>query len=139
MGIQLDWQVESGRVQQKPHQEDPDARRGRWRAFIRLMTVLGVFVGLIALSIWLVTQRLEQADQRAEQLLKDTVSAEVATLRIGDYGAFMRLQESATDAWRITQTEVYQTIQARKQTNALTLTGRIVDVEISSRRGRVHL
>jgi hypothetical protein len=140
MGIKLDWQVQ-GRHRESGRQygEDPQNRRERWRSFRRFFVLVLAFVALLAVGAWLVVQRIEQVNQRDVQRLIETAQAEVALLRIGDFNAFMRLQESATDAWKNAQADAFRAYQERKQTRDLILSGRVVSAEVSGRRGRVQV
>lgn len=140
MGIKLDWQVQ-GRHREGGRQygEDPQNRRARWRTFVRFFAFVLAFVALLAVGAWLVVQRIEQVNLRDVQRLIETAQAEVALLRIGDFNAFMRLQESATDAWKNAQADAFRAYQSSKQTRNLILSGRIINAEVSGRRGRVQV
>lgn len=127
MGIQLDWEIEQSRGGQRHYEDDPQERGQGWRAGLRFVLVLGAFLLLLGGAIFIISQRLEQVDARTEQLLRDTVAAEVASLRIGDRTTFQTLQRSATRDWLDAQLAFYDQVQQAK-TEGLSLTGRIVDL-----------
>jgi hypothetical protein len=142
MGIKLEWQVESSNVERnknRQHNEDPDAWKRRWRAFFRLVLFVAVFLGVIACGVWLVSQRLNQVDTRQKQLLENTVSAEVAALRVGEEETFMNLQRSATNDWIDAQAQNYDRYQTLKAQSDINLTGRVLNSAISGQRGRVQI
>jgi len=138
MGIQLDWEIEQSRGGERHYEDDPHERGRGWRSGLRFVLVLGLFLLLLGGAIFLVSQRLEQVDARTEQLLRDTVGAEVASLRIGDRATFQTLQRSATRDWLDAQTAFYDQVQQAK-TDGLSLTGRIVDLTIDGQRARVRV
>jgi hypothetical protein len=94
--------------------------------------VFGGIAGALAL-------RLRHVDWEVEQLLRDTIDAEVATLRISDRDAFLSFQRSATDEWVRRQEIMFDRYQMLKQTEDVNLSGRILDVTIDGMRARVRL
>lgn len=137
--VQLEWQTDGKRGTQRVYQEDPQEKRQRRRGRWRLFFVLLIFLGIIAGALWLVSQRLNQVQQRYEQLLVETAQAEVASLRIGDLEGFLKLQRSATADWARTQERVFADYQARKAQTDILLTGRVLSVRIDGQRGRVQI
>jgi hypothetical protein len=138
MGIRLDWEVEAEKSGTHKATEDPNLARARRRAQIRFLITFGVVLSILAGIAWLISRRLEEADQRIEQFLRDTVDAEVAALRIGDWNAFAQAQRSADPAWLETRQRGYfDTYQELKVERDVELTGTIRDVVIEGTRGRV--
>jgi len=87
MGISLDWEIEAERSTVKQAGEDPIARRKRRRGCLWFVIVLLGLVALIGGAVALVQWRLRAVDSEIEQLLRNTVEAEVAALRVGDLNA----------------------------------------------------
>ncbi len=140
MGIRLDWEIEAEREhRQQSAGEDPEMKRRRRRARLRFLLVLFILLGLIGGAVAAVYFRLRQVDQQAEQVLLDTVSAEVTTLRLGNFEAFLNMQRSATDAWLQQQSASFDQYQTLKQNGNVNLSGRIIDSQIDGSRGRVQL
>ncbi len=139
MGIHLDWEIEAEQEQVRQAGEDPQSARKRRRARLRvlliILVVLGVFAGLAAGVYW----RLRTVDEQVEQALRNTVEAEVAALRIGDQGAFLGVQRSATDDWQTTQQALFDAYQSLKVERDVRLTGRVVDATVNGSRGRVQV
>lgn len=137
MGIKLDWEIEAEQTHVKSAGEDLETRRQRRRARRRLLLfVLGVLVifGVIAGLIFL---RLEQVKFEIEELLRNTVDAEVAALRLGDWQAFAGVQRSASGEWVQQQEQMFQVYQALKQERDVELTGRVLDAVVDKQRARV--
>lgn len=140
MGLRLDWEIES--EQQFVRQasgEDPESRRKRRRRrFIILMLpfVLLLIVGAVA---GLVMLRLRQVEAEVEQVVRDTVDAEIATLRIGDEQAFLNFQRSAAGDWLTQQQEVFTNYQALKIGGDIQLTGQVVSVDVDGSRARAQV
>jgi hypothetical protein len=137
--VRLDWEIESDRDVEVNYEEDVKERRSRTKQFLRFLLVIGVFLGLIAIVVFLVSQRLQQVSEWEERLLSQTVQAEVAALRIGNRASYMDLQRSASGDWIAAQQQLYENYQNRKVTSDVQITGRIVDVEIDGQRGRVQI
>lgn len=137
--VKLDWDIEAEQGKQKQHQEDPIERRARYKGVLRLFLVIGVLVGVIAGLAYVVQQRWEQVNQRIEQVLVDTVQAEVATLRVGDREGFSDLQRSATEDWGNEQLETFNAYQTLKTSSNVVLSGQVLDVAIDGQRGRVSV
>jgi hypothetical protein len=138
VSVKLDWQIEAERVYQRVG-EDPRERRRRWRTRLRIVmftllvfAIAGGLVGLVAL-------RLSTVDSQIRQALIDTARAEVTALRIGDYGAFIAIQRSASDNWIRAQNERFNRYQQLKVEADLQLTGVVVDAVVDGQRGRVIL
>jgi hypothetical protein len=139
MGIRLDWEIEAEQEQVRNTGEDPESVRARRRAQIRFVLFLGFVLLIFGGIVGALALRLRHVDWEVEQLLRDTVDAEVATLRIGDRSAFLAFQRSATDEWLRRQETVFSRYQTRKLTEDVNLTGQILDVEVDGLRARVLL
>lgn len=140
MGIRLDWEIEAERERfQQSGGEDPESKRKRRRAQLRFLLLLFVLLALVGGAVAAVVYRLHQVDASAEQVLRDTVAAEVAALRVGDKQSFLNLQRSATDDWIQEQTATFNHYQTLKQTDNINLSGNIVDVNIDNTRARVQV
>lgn len=139
MGIRLDWEIEAEQEKLRTAGEDPESVRARRRAQMRFLLFVGAVLLIIGAVVGGVALRLRQVDWEIEQLLRDTVDAEVSTLRIGDRDAFLRFQRSATDEWLRRQDTLFQRYQSLKQTVDVNLTGRILEVAVDGSRARVRL
>lgn len=139
MGIRLDWEIQAEQAQVQNAGEDPVAARARRRARLRLLLVILTLIVLFASVAFAVVMRLREVDGQLEQLLRDTVEAEVAALRIGDYQAFAAIQRSASSEWLLAQKARFDSYQDLKMDRDIQLTGRIAEVQISKSRGRVHV
>jgi hypothetical protein len=137
MGIRLDWEIEAEQGQIKSAGEDMVALRQRRVARVRLLifvlAVAAFFGGIAALITW----RLRTVDDQIAQLLRDTVDAEVAALRIGDQTAFLAAQRSASEEWAGQQAQLFTAYQDLKQKQDIQLTGQILDLTINENRARV--
>ncbi len=140
MGIRLDWEIEAEQDhRQQSAGEDPDARRKRRRGRLRFFLVLFVLLALVGAAVGAVVLRLRQVDWEAEQLMRDSVTAEITTLRLGDYNAFLSMQRSATDDWEQQQEATFARYQTLKQAQRINLTGQILDATVDGSRGRVKI
>lgn len=139
MGVKLDWDIEAEKGKKKEHREDKQQRGARYRGVFRLFLTIAIFSCILGGGVYLLFQRLEQVNQQIEQLLSDTVLAEVATLRVGDLTAFEAFQRSATEDWLINQREVYNAYQSLKVESNIVLSGRVLDVEVDGQRARVQV
>ncbi|PJF23360.1 MAG: hypothetical protein CUN56_01320 [Phototrophicales bacterium] len=138
MGIRLDWEVETEKTSTRTLGEDPATKRQRRRARLNLLLAILGFAGVIVGAFWGIKTVIDEANNRLETSLRDTVEAEITALRIGDINAFLRIQRSATDAWEAQQRaefNTYQEILYRSETTQLT--GQILDIEIDDPRARV--
>ncbi len=136
MGIRLDWEIEAEHTTHTA-QEDPKARWARQRARLQLLLGVVILVGILTLIVVIVRERLRAVDRAEEQVLIDTVAAELAALRLGDLGTYRTFFRSDDMAWmsdRLADFDLYQNL---KQRDAVQLTGRVSDVEIDGQRGRV--
>src|SRR5664279_1684559 len=140
MGIRLDWEIEA---EQQHHQqsggEDPENRRRRRRARTRFLIALFVMLAIIGGAVGAVVLRLRQVESEIEQVVSDTATAEVATLRAGDREAYLDMQRSATKDWIQQQDANFAHYQALKQTTDVNLSGRIISVQVDGSRARVQL
>jgi len=134
--IQLEWDIESHQIE-KSDSEDPRTKWARRRNLLRLLLLIFIMLGLAFAALLFAENRLLEVDKQLDQLLRDTVRAEVAAVRIGDFNTFMNLQRSATDEWLNTQQATFQFYESLKVTTDLTLTGNVLDTEIEEQRGRV--
>jgi hypothetical protein len=140
MGIRLDWEIEA----EKEHTmhtagEDPNAQRRRRRARLRFFIALCILLALIGGAIAVVVVRLRQVDEQTVQIVRDTVSAEVAMLRLGDRESYLDMQRSASDEWVRQQDANFERYQALKQTTDITLSGRVIDAQVDGNRARVEV
>jgi hypothetical protein len=131
MGIKLDWQVESERLNRRGG-EDPEERNQRRMQRLRiLLFTLGIAVGVCGLAavIW---ARLTMVDNQERRELERTVQAETATLRVGDYNQFINIQRSAGAGWLQEQSARFKHYQEMKSSSQVLLTGTMLDYEIDS-------
>lgn len=139
MGIRLDWEIEAENEWLESGGEDPESRRQRWEARLRLFGLLALFVLLVTVLIGGLVLRMRQVDWEIEQRLRDTVETEVAALRVGDRRTFVELQRSATDEWQTRQGGVFDDYQTLKTEADAQLTGRIVNAMVDRQRARVQV
>jgi hypothetical protein len=140
MGIRLDWEIEAEREhRQHSADEDPEMQRRRRRTRLRFLLALFILLALIGGAVAAVVFRLRQVEQQTEQVLLDTVAAEVAALRLGNLEAYLGMQRSATDAWLEQQSANFDRYQTLKQNQNVTLSGRIIASQIDGSRGRVQV
>jgi hypothetical protein len=139
VGIRLDWEIEAEREHLKNTGEDPESVRARRRVQVRFLLFVGFVLMVFGGIIGGLVLRLRHVDWEVEQLLRDTVDAEVATLRIGDRNAFLDFQRSATDEWARRQETLFERYQALKVEADVNLTGQILDVAVDGMRARVRL
>jgi hypothetical protein len=140
MGIRLNWEVEAENTSTQSIGEDPNAKKARRAARYRLLVTVAIVLGVIAALIVIAFSRVNNVNKQIAQALRDTVDAEVAALRIGDWNAFADIQRSATDEWIQSQRSLFDGIQQMLSTNDnAQLTGRILDVTVDEPRGRVAI
>lgn len=137
MGVHLDWEIESDQAHVRNEGEDPGEIRRRRSARTRILLFILFLFLLLGGAAGAVVLRLREVDAQVEQLLRDTVEAEVAALRIGDRATFMASQRSATDDWILVQGRTFDYYEALKTDFDARLTGRIADLEIEGTRARV--
>lgn len=140
MGVRLDWEIESEQEQMNSNAgEDPLTKRQRraaqFRLLLGILMILGIFAGIAGVIVW----RLRTVDAEIEQLLRNTVDAEVAALRIGDEAAFLQAQRSASADWELAQRAVFDNYQTLKVNNQVQLTGRVLNAVVDKTRGRVQV
>jgi len=133
--IRLEWDIETQKIE-KSDSEDPRTKWARRRNLLRLFLLIGILLGAVAGGVLFIQNRLLEVEDQLDQLLRDTVRAEVAALRIGDFNTFINLQRSATDEWVNTQQINYQTYEQLKVNSELRLTGNVLATEIEGQRGR---
>jgi len=136
VSIKLDWQIEAERIQERAT-ESPEARAQRIKQRRRLILFTMLLIFFIGVSALLILLRLEDVDNQLRQSLIDTLQAELAALRIGNYGDYMLLQRSAGDNWYIVQGERFQHYQQLKIERNLILSGNVFDATVDGLRGRV--
>lgn len=139
MGVKLDWDIEAEQGKNKQHKEDSEQRSARYLGVFRLLLSVAVFAAILVGIVYVIMQRWEQVNQRQEQVLVDTVQAEVAALRVGDQVSFNALQQSATDDWYIEQQQRFNDYQTLKVESNVILTGQVLSTEIDGRRARVQV
>lgn len=137
-GPRLSWEIESEQVESSQG-EDPALALGRRLRLMRLLLGVLLLVALFVAAAVLVIHRVREAGLRMEDRLRSTVEAEVASLRLADREAFMNFQRSATDDWLNQQSAMFDLYQALKLQTRLQLSGKVLQVEISGQRGRVHV
>lgn len=140
MGIQLDWEIKADGQRIKGVGEDPESVRKRRAARLRLLITIVLFITVIGAVAAFLRYRVYRVESQLEQTLRDTVSAEVTALRLGDRNAFLTFQRSATDDWLVRQNDVFDQYQKLiRERSDVRLTGHILDVEIDDPRARVHV
>lgn len=133
--IRLEWDIETSQIE-KSDSEDPKLKWARRRNLLRLLLLIGIIIGLALGGILFVQQRLLEVEGQLDQLLRDTVKAEVAAMRIGDFDTFMNLQRSATDEWINAQQNAFRHYETLKVSSDVILTGNVLDSKIEGQRGR---
>jgi hypothetical protein len=139
MGIRLDWEIEAEQGQIKSAGEDMVTVRRRRIARLRLFVLMLIIVLILGGVAAAITWRLQAVDEQIAQLLRNTVDAEMAALRIGDEGAFLAAQRSASEEWLQQQTQVFDDYQQMKLQSDVQLTGQILGMEINDNRARVEV
>lgn len=134
--IRLEWNVETQKIDESDS-EDPIAKRARRRRALRFIMLIGVVLAVLSFGVLVVRQRLLDVQMQLEQLLRETVRAETAALRIGDINTFLAVQDSASDTWRQRQQSIFREYSELKARHDVDLTGTILDLEIDGERGRV--
>lgn len=137
MSIKLDWEIEAEQTHVKNAGEDPETRRRRRQARRRLLLVVLMVLALFGAVVGFLYLRLEQVEFEIEELLRNTVDAEIASLRLGDWQAFALAQRSASGDWLQKQEQVFQDYQRLKQEQTVELTGRILEAAVDRQRARV--
>lgn len=138
MSIQLDWEIESEKSGAHTATEDPGVVQARRQAQVRFLLTFAVVVGILGGLLAVLAWRLQDADTRIENFLRDTIEAEVAALRIGDWNAFAAAQRSADTAWRDTrQRGLFNEYQTLKAEESIQLNATIRAIEIDGSRARV--
>ncbi|HEX2905459.1 MAG TPA: hypothetical protein VHO69_01260 [Phototrophicaceae bacterium] len=137
MGIKLDWEIEAESSQIKSAGEDPETRRRRRQSRLKLLLFVLAVVAVLGAIAGFMVLRLEQVEFEIEDLLRNTVDAEVAALRLGDWETFATTQRSASGDWMQRQQELFNDYQLLKQEHTLQLTGRILDLILDRQRARV--
>lgn len=137
MGIKLDWEIEAEQTHIKTAGEDPETRRRRRQARRRLLLLVIGLVAVFGAIAGLIYLRLEQREYEIEELLRNTVDAEVAALRLGDWQAFALAQRSASGDWMQQQEQMFQSYQVLKQERDVELTGRVLNLVVDRQRARV--
>ncbi|MBZ0296492.1 MAG: hypothetical protein K8L99_28280 [Anaerolineae bacterium] len=139
MGIKLDWEIEAEEPNAFEAGEDAVSRRRRRRARLYVLLVILGALALFAIIALVVVLRLRAVDEEVENLLIDTVDAEVATLRIGDETSFQTFQRSASPDWALVQQLVFDEYQKLKVERSVQLTGQVLDTAIDGMRARVKV
>ncbi len=134
--IRFEWNVESQQIDRSDG-EDPEEKRRRRRSLLILLALVFVLLLAIALAVGLVRQRIHQVERQFEQLLQDTVKAEVAALRIGDLNSFLNVQSQDDANWVNRQRATFQQYSDLKADGAIELTGSLLAVDVDGERARV--
>ncbi len=133
--IRLEWNVESQQIDRSDG-EDPEEKRRRRRSVLILLALIFVLLLAIALAAALVRQRIHQVERQFEQLLQDTVKAEVAALRIGDLNSFLNIQSADDASWVNRQRAMFQHYSDLKSDGIIELTGSILAADVDGERAR---
>ncbi|MFN8373310.1 MAG: hypothetical protein U0694_10605 [Anaerolineae bacterium] len=136
MGIKLEWEIESG---VRNTGEDPEAARQRRRLRMRLLFGIGFFVVAVLSCFGLVALRLRYVDDEVRQQLVNTVDAEVAALRIGDWNAFLNFQHYCNPEWAGTQRQQFNAYQALKLEQNIQLPGHVLSVTLDDQQRRARV
>lgn len=139
MSIRLDWEIEAERESLRGGTEDPETRRRRRRARIGLLLLVLLITGVIGGLAGVVVLRLRYVEWQIEQQLRDTVEAEIAALRIGDQGAFLRMQRSDDPDWLRLQAAEFQAYQDLKLEPNTFFPGEIVGIAFEGQTARVQI
>lgn len=134
--IRFEWNIESQRIDRTDAQ-DPQLKLRRRRNVLRLLFLVALLLALIGLAALAVRQRLIDVRNQNAQLLQDTVKAEVAALRIGDLGAWLKFKEPSSEAWLDSQRALFRHYEGLKAEGTIALTGSIVAVHIDDSLARV--
>lgn len=134
--IRFEWNVESQQIDRSDG-EEPGEKRRRRRSLLILLTLIFVLLLTIALVLALVRQRVYQVERQYEQLLQDTVKAEVAALRIGDLNSFLNVQSADDPSWVHRQRASFQQYSDLKAEGTIELTGSLLAVDVDGERARV--
>lgn len=133
--IRLEWQVET-RKTDLFDSEDPGQKRARRRRMLRLILFICAVFALVIMAFFAFRQRLLDVQAQLERLLRETVQAEAAALRIGDVNSFIAAQDGANEAWLRRQRAVFNEYSDIKAAYDVDLSGAILELEIDGERGR---
>lgn len=133
--IRLEWQVET-RKTDLFDSEDPRQKRARRRRMLRLVLFICAVFALVILAVFAFRLRLLDVQAQLERLLRETVQAEAAALRIGDVNSFIAAQDGANEAWLRRQRAVFNEYSDIKAAYDVDLSGVILELEIDGERGR---
>jgi hypothetical protein len=139
MGIRFDWEIQAEQVQVQNGGEDPAAKRARRLARLRLLVAITVLIALVGGIALIIVLRLHDVDLQIDQLLQNTVDAEVTALRIGDATTFLAVQHQGNADWISEQQALFAKYQTLKTQKDIQLTGRILNTQVDGRRGRVQV
>ncbi len=139
MGLRYDWEIEAEKTRVQRSGEGPKFARkrrvARLRFLIFVFIVLTIFAGIGAF----VVLRLDAVEKEIEQALRNTVDAEVTTLRLGDFASFSAIQRSASPDWLQIQQQIFNQYQDLKMQEGVQLTGEISDIQVDRTRARVNV
>jgi hypothetical protein len=139
MGVKLDWDIEAEKGKRKEHKEDFKERSARYLGLFRLLMIILFFLAILGGAAYAIIQRLEQVNSRIEQILSETVQAEIASLRVGDFDGFINIQRSASEDWLISQRQIYEDYQQLKSSSNIILSGQVISLEVDGQRGRIQV
>lgn len=139
MSVKLDWDIDNEQGKHNSYKEDKNSRKARYKPLLTLLFSIVIFLSIVAGVVYALYWRWEQVNEYVEALLVDTVQAEVAALRIGDFDSFINVQRSASDDWYRQQQVIFQDYQTLKVDNDVSLVGEVVSVEVDGQRGRVQV
>jgi hypothetical protein len=127
LGIKLDWDVEAEQVHAGEDPKERVRRRAnRFRFLIFTLFVAG-WLAAIGAAVW---YRLYTVDNTLRTQLLDTIRAETAALRVGNFADFINLQRSAGPEWTQIQSDRFQRYQQLKTTSNVEITGNVINLEL---------
>jgi hypothetical protein len=139
MGVKLDWEIEAERATYNNLGERSYDVRQRRANYRRTLLAILIVAGVVLTVVGLFLARLWYVDGTIERQLRDTIAAETAALRIGDFAAYLYVQRSGSDAWMQGQRELFWAYQQAKLEHTIDLTGQVLALEIDEYRARAAI
>ena len=134
--VRLQWKVESREVDASDS-DDPKALRSRRRAILRLVLLVVAVMLILAAAAFTMRRLAVQRQADLETLLRDTVKAEVASLRIGDINTWLGIQDGRDPVWRQSQQATFRQYTDLKARGEILFTGEIQELTIAGQRALV--
>lgn len=134
--VQLEWKIESRPVD-LTDSDDPKAIRSRRRAILWLASLILLLLLLALGAAFALRQRAMQRQIDLENLLRDTVKAEAASLRIGDINTWLGIQDGRDPGWRLRQQATFRQYSEMKARGDIQLPGTIHELRIEGQVARV--